>query len=192
MKSADLTAEAVIQSIGTSKAASLGQLHRALGGKGSASGSLAKRLKELVPNIGELFAANKGEAGEEKATAKAEKDPKPEKKAKREKASKTAAKKVAEKPAKRAVKRADGNPFRDGSGYGLLFDILAAAGAEGMPVDAWKKKYMSITGKDEAHTRYDTCVLLSAQESPTGSRHRSCREGFWIRRECDNLVLCIG
>jgi len=183
MKSAELTAEAVLQSIGTSKAASLGQLHRALGGKGSVPGSVAKKLKELVPNIGELFAANKGDPGEEKKATP--KTGKPTKKAKGGKVSK--AKMGEDKPTKRLVKHSASNPFRPG-GYGILYDILASH-PDGMAVDALKRRYMEITGKDADHARYDLCVILSAKDSPTGPRHRSCREGFWIERENDHARL---
>ena len=186
MKTSELTADAILQSIGKNGLTSLGQLHRALGGKGSAPGSVAKRLKELVPNISELFAANKTQAA---SAPKAKKNAKAAKKVTSGKASK--AKSGEDKSIKRLVKHAESNPFRDGCGYGILYDILASH-PDGMSVEALKKRYMDITGKDAAHARYDLCVVLSAKESPTGPRHRSCREGFWVDRENDNVRLRVG
>ena len=47
------------------------------------------------------------------------------------------------------------------------------------------------TGKDPKHASYDLSVLLSAKESPTGPRHRSCREGFWVKREHHHYTLML-
>jgi hypothetical protein len=48
---------------------------------------------------------------------------------------------------------------------------------------------MKATGKDQKHARYDVSVVLSAKDSSTGPRHRSCREGFWVERENSHVRL---
>jgi hypothetical protein len=45
------------------------------------------------------------------------------------------------------------------------------------------------TGKSTTKASFDVSVILSAKDSPTGPRHQSCREGFWIEREADHCRL---
>ena len=86
--------------------------------------------------------------------------------------------------------RADGNPFREGSAYGVAFDCLAhAGGSEGISKGQLVMAVASATGKDERHASYDCAVLLSAKEN--GERHQSCRPGFWVERVNDFLKLHV-
>lgn len=83
--------------------------------------------------------------------------------------------------------RAEGDPFRPGSSYSIAFSALKKSA--GMTRQQLVAEVAKATGKDERHAGYDVAVLLSAKDSPTGPRHQSCREGFWIEREGDHIRL---
>ena len=85
--------------------------------------------------------------------------------------------------------RADGNPFRNGSAYGVAYDCLHHAGSEGITRGQLVMEVAKTTGKDEKHAGYDVAVLLSAKEN--GERHQSCRPGFWVERTNDFLKLHV-
>lgn len=75
------------------------------------------------------------------------------------------------------------NPFREGSSYALAFDILAA-NRKGMNRADLTKEYSRVSKKPLKNAGYDIAVLLSPKsEKPTSERHRSCRDGFGIRKE---------
>jgi hypothetical protein len=83
--------------------------------------------------------------------------------------------------------RHDKNPFRPTSSYGLAFDILAAH-PKGIHSQKLLEIYGKEAGKDEVHSRYDLAVLLSAKQD---KRHKSCKEGFYVERENDNVRMII-
>ena len=103
---------------------------------------------------------------------------------KKKTAPKTPAKKPVAKKAggKKSYKRHAKNPFREGSGYGLVFDILAAH-PKGMRRDQLVEAYAKASGKPLKTAGYDCAVVLSAKDSVTGPRHRSCRNGFFCIKE---------
>lgn len=159
---------------------SLTEVYHILGGAGKLSGSIAKKMRELVPGIEERLASNKAGAG----TAKSEGS---EIQLKSKPAQK-ADKKPAKAAAKTNILRHPKNPFRVGSSYGLLVDLLASVGPKGIGKPDLIKAYSSASGKDETHCRYDLAVILSA--STTAEKmHRSCRSGFSILREGDHLRI---
>ena len=82
------------------------------------------------------------------------------------------------------------NPFREGSSYGAIFDAFVLK-KNGIRRDELSKLAMEATGKDAKHASYDLAVILSAKDSNTGQRHKSSREGYWVRRENDHLILMI-
>jgi hypothetical protein len=103
--------------------------------------------------------------------------------------SKSAVKRTKKKVAKKnQFPRAEGNPFREKSSYGVAFDILAKH-KEGLPRQKLIELLATATGKSTTKASFDVSVILSAKQSPTGPRHRSCREGFWIQRETDHCTL---
>ena len=103
--------------------------------------------------------------------------------------SKSAVKRTTKKGAKKnQYPRAESNPFREGSSYGVAFDILAKH-KEGLPRQKLVELLASATGKSTTKASFDVAVVLSAKGSPTGPRHRSCREGYWIEREADHCTL---
>jgi len=79
------------------------------------------------------------------------------------------------------------NSFREGSSYAVTFDVLAHAGEEGMTREALVAAVAKATHKDLKHAGYDVAVLLSAKED--GSRHQSCKPGFWVERINDHCRL---
>jgi hypothetical protein len=102
------------------------------------------------------------------------------------------------KPSKKANKgvvlskfpRHPKNPFREGSAYSAIFDAFVTK-KNGIRRDELTKLAMEATGKDMKHSSYNLAVILSAKDSNTGSRHQSCREGFFVEREGDHLTLKI-
>ena len=107
------------------------------------------------------------------------------------KKAKEPAKKPPHKPAKvtsSPYPRHEKNAFREGSSYSTAFDLLASR-KSGIRRDEAVKLLAEATGKDIKHAGYDLAVLCSAKESVTGPRHKSCKEGFWIMKENDHLLL---
>jgi hypothetical protein len=110
------------------------------------------------------------------------------------KAPKTAVKsaKVTKPVIKSKYARHPQNPYRQGSGYGLVFDILASH-KEGLRRDVLVKLYSQESGKDEKKgAMWDSTVVLSGSESNTGKRHRSAREGYWVKKTNDHVMLMVG
>lgn len=180
----------------------------------SVSGSFTKRLKELVPEINDLFKAvapvkaEKAAGKPVKATKTTKTTKATESKGKVSKAPKAIPIKPikpVKEPKSKAVKgekaakvvkgsgnqpRHERNPFRAGSSYATVFDVFAMH-PEGIRRDELLTKVSAAIGKDLKHAAYDLAVILSAKDSNTGERHRSCREGFWVKRENDHLTLMI-
>jgi hypothetical protein len=172
MKAIEMTAEAVNKALEASKATSLTGLYRALGGSGSIPGSTAKRMRELVGDLEERLAKNKA-VGSPATKPTAKKEPK------------------AAKPKASRVPRHPQNPFREGSNYGTLVDLIAQAGQTGVSKDSLIKSYCRATGKEERLAKYDLSVIVSASQDAE-KRHRSCRDGFQVIRVGDNLSVTFG
>ena len=104
---------------------------------------------------------------------------------------KSVKKRVTKKPAPKRqtitnIPPTNGNPFRKGSSYGRIFDVLASA--PGLTREDLLKNAMKAIHKDARHTGFDLSVVLSAKNNPTGKRHPSCRPGFWIEKTADGLL----
>ena len=148
---------------------------KALGGSGSVSGSASKRLRLAAPGVEAILAENKGK------TAKAEGSVVPLKSKRLPKTDK----KPAKAPKKSAVPHNPRNPFRKSdSGYGLLVDIIAFAGTQGIGKEDLLKAYCKASGKDLQHAKYDLAVINSASDT-SNKLHRSCAGGFTILKEGD-------
>lgn len=95
---------------------------------------------------------------------------------------------IKQKKSKTAFPPANGCPFRSGSAYATVYSILSAH-----PAGITRQKLIELaakaTSKSIKRAGFDVSVLLSAKESLTSKRHRSCRDGFWVQRENDHLVL---
>ena len=176
-KTIEINADSIKKAL-ESKPTSLTGLWKALGGSGSVSGSAAKKMREAVPGIEGILSTNKA------GTAKTEGKVVPPKSKRGQKGDKRTAKAVA----KSKVPRHKDNPFRLGSGYGLLLDIIANAGEKGIGKEDLLKAYCKATGKDIIHAKYDLAVINSASET-SDKRHRSCADGFTVLKETDNYRI---
>lgn len=177
-KSVQITAETIKKALESSKPTSLTGLWKTLGGSGSVSGSASKRMREEFPGIETILAGNK------EKTAKADGAIEPLKPKPAKKADKKPAKAVAKSKYPRHAK----NPFRPGSGYGLILDIIANAGSKGIGKEDLLNAYCKATGKDIVHAMYDLAVINSASET-SEKRHRSCADGFTIIKTVDNYRI---
>ena len=201
----ELTAESLKVVVESKKPTSLTQLAHELGYTGSVSSTLTRKFRQLVPDIDALLKGSEGSATGTTGSAgktEAAKD----KPAKVKKAAPKAAAKSTTKPAAKSTKPAVAqgkwkhdprNPFRQGSAYALCFDILAAH-RDGLPREKLVALLAEATGKDAKHAAYDAQVLLSARPNEDGlnnndspCRHRSCRPGFWVKRENGHVQLMI-
>ena len=176
-KTIEINAESIKKAL-ESNPTSLTGLWKALGGSGSVSGSASKRLREAWPGVEAILAGNK--AGTAKVegmvvSPKAKRLPKTDKK-------------PAKAPKKSAVPRNLKNPFRDGSSYGLLVDLIAGVGSKGIGKETLLAEFCRISGKDLQHAKYDLAVINSASET-SERRHRSCADGFTILKEGDNYRI---
>ena len=174
MSKLELSRGRIEEILESKKPVSLTEVYRYLGGIGKLSGSTGKQMRTLVPDIEKVVAGNRaGEGkGEPKETLRTSgKSKKPGKKA-----------------SKATYPHCDKNPFREGSNYALAFDILASF-PEGLPLAEWRERYAKAARKSLILAGYGIQVLLTAKDTPTGERHRSCRDGFFIERQCDHVTL---
>lgn len=163
--------QAVVEKCLQDGAKSMSELYKALGGKSKASGSFSSKIRTLCPNVDDRLKANQ--------VVKPENSNKP-----------SDATKPAKNKSSLKFSRHSKNPFRPSSSYGVAFDILAAH-PKGMNKDELVRLLAKTTGKSEKLAGYDASVVLSAKESPTGMRHRSCKEGFWIHKENKFVKLML-
>jgi len=83
------------------------------------------------------------------------------------------------------------NPFRPLSSYGKCFDILASV-PDGIHREKLSELLAKETGKKLRLAGYDMAVLLSArEEAVNGKRHRSCKDGFYVKRTNDHVQLVL-
>ena len=176
MSKVEINQQKIIIALESRSPKSLTEIYHILGGAGKLSGSIAKKMRELVPGIEKILAENK--AGVMKAEEKPQTDlPKPGKTGK-----------GAKKNSKPMYAHCAKNPFREGSNYALAFDVLASF-PEGLPLAEWRERYAIAARKPLKLASYDIQVLLTAKDTPTGERHRSCRDGYYIERQCDHVRI---
>ena len=186
MPKVEVSREKIVEILESKSPKSLTEVYRHLGGVGKLSGSVAGKMRTLVPDIEKVVAGNRaGEGAKGEGAAK-----KGEPKGRGETTLRTSgkSKKTAKRASKATYPHCDMNPFREGSNYSLAFDILAAS-KDGLPLADWRERYAKAARKPLKLAVYDIQVLLTAKESPTGERHRSCRDGFYIEREGDHVTL---
>lgn len=180
MPKVEINQQKIIIALESRAPKSLTEVYRILGGAGKLSGSVAKKMRELVPGIEETLARNKAGEGEaeEKPRATIPKSGKSGKGAK-----------TISKASKAKVPRHPKNPFREGSGYGLLLDLIANAGSKGIGKEDLLKAYCKATGKDLIHAKFDLSVINSGEAGR--NRHRSMKDNVTIIRESDNYQVRI-
>ena len=165
-KKADLTVEAVVKAM--AGATSMTQISKALGYKGSISGSTAKAIRKLVPDVDQMLSINKNPKGGVVA--------KPEK----------VAKKVTSPSARGGPDRHPAYPYRAGGAYSAVFDCLARADVmnDGINRDKLVEMVAKVLGKTPKLAGYDVAVVCSPKDvSPTSERDRSAQEGYGIERQ---------
>ena len=150
-------------------AKSMTEIARHLGHKGSISGKLAKQIRELVPDIADRLKSNIGQMYAKKVAEKIANNPKPTGK----------------------FRRHPKNPFREGSGYALAFDVLASH-QTGVARDHLTNLYAKAARKPLKNASFDIAVLLSPKgESVTSERHKSCREGYGLKRDGNHYQIVL-
>jgi len=186
----ELTAESLKAVIDEKCPSSLTRLSHEFGYKGSVSGSLAKKFRALLPGIDAMLEGTANSNGKPETMVGNGKGAK-------NKTTKGAVAAKGKPIAKEIGKwpRDPRNVFRPGA-YGTCFDILARH-----PTGLQKEKLIELlaeaTGKDVKHAAFDAQVLLSAKANDNGlsnndsPRHRSCRPGFWVRRENGHVQLML-
>jgi len=101
------------------------------------------------------------------------------------------AKKVTAKVVKTpAYGRHPSNPFRPLSSYSKVYDVFSSY-KQGVNRQDLLKAVSRFIGKHEKHSSYDLAVILSAKESNNGPRHKSCRPGYWVKKENSNVCMMI-
>jgi hypothetical protein len=182
----EITAETITTIINDKRPTSLTDISRALGHKGTISGSVAARIRELVPNVADLLAANKP-AKDAKSASDAKQAGNPKVK----KAAKASAKPAGKKTAGAvAYPIPDCTPYRESSGYAQVWAILHAHKDTGISKTDLTAKYKAWCKKPDANCGFDVHVVISPRED--GSCHRSAAKAaqtYWVERENDFLRL---
>lgn len=179
-------------------ATSISGIWKSIGGKGNISGSTAKKIRELVPDIQDRLNTNKNKPTDKPGLPHEPSIPaapvndtvvsaKPTKATTAVKPKKT---KEPKPTRKSKYPRHSQNPYRIGSNYGLAFDVLAAH-PTGIGRDELINLLRKENGKDFQHTLYDLSVVLSAKESPTGPRHRSAKDGYYVEKQYHHYKLVL-
>jgi hypothetical protein len=197
----ELTADTVRKLIEEKKPSSFTRLAHMLGYKGSVSSSLTKKFRTLLPDIDDLLnratksAACGGKPTAGETMAKAVKSVKHTDTTVKSPANQVKAKPAGAKGGKYA--RDPRNPFRAGSSYGTVVDIMASY-PNGVEKEMLIRLVAAETGKSLTRAGYDCQVVLSARPNQDGlsnndsPRNRSCRPGFWVKRENDCVTLMVG
>ena len=187
MPKVDICQQKIIVALESRSPKTLTEIYRILGGTGKLSGTLAAKIREAVPGIEKTLAQNKDAETVKSEGVETHLKSKPPKKAgkKPAKTEKNAPKATGFKS---KVPRHPKNPFRpESSSYGILVDLIAQAGVQGIGRDSLLKEFCRITGKDEVHAKYDLAVINSAVAG--GNRHKSCKDGFVLIKDVDNYRI---
>lgn len=182
MSKVEISRENIVAILESKSPKTLTDVYRLLGAQGKKlSGSVAKKIRELVPGIEERLASNKASA----ETAMVERIPKGDGATNRISKKSKGVKKTSKTG---QFPHSKDNPFRPNSNYALAFDVLASF-PDGLPLATWRELYAKAAKKSLKLASFDTQVLLTAKDRPTSERHRSCRSGFYIERQCDHVTL---
>ena len=178
-KTIKIDAETIKNALEISKPTSLTGLWKSLGGSGSVSGSASKRMREAVPGIEKILAENKAVVPLKSERCQKDDGSTYQTSGKFKKLASTA---------KTEIPRHPKNPFRHSlTGYGLLVDLIANAGSNGIGKELLLSQYCEISGKDLRHAKFDLAVINSGVAG--GTRHRSMRDGVTVIKDVDNYRI---
>ena len=177
MPKIELSKENIVAILESKSPKSLTEVYRLLGGH-KLSGSTAKKLRSLVPDVEERLAKNKGGAGEAegKSPATLRTSGKSDKVAK------------SRKPRVHQPEEAESTPYRKGSAYSKVYQILAEH-PNGISRADLIREAARRCKKTASRSAFDVAVVVSPRESCTGPRHRSARDGYFLEVEGSCLKL---
>ena len=168
----ELNQQKIIIALESRSPKSLTEVYRILGGAGKLSGSVAKKMRELVPGIEERLASNK--AGKMKAEEKPQ--------ATIPKSGKTGKGAKSRKPGVHQPEEAESTPYRKGSAYSKVYQILTEH-PDGISRTELIREAARRCKKPANRSAFDVAVVVSPRESCTGLRHRSARDGYYVKVE---------
>ena len=179
MPKIELSKESIVGVLESKSPKSLTEIYRHLGGTGKLSGSVAKMMRELVPGIEERLASNKAGQGdaEEKPQATIPKSGKTGKGVK-------SGKSRVHQP-----EDVESTPYRKGSAYSKVYQILAEH-PNGISRADLIREAARRSKKPASRSAFDVAVVVSPRESCTGPRHRSARDGYYVKVEGSCYTLC--
>lgn len=164
MSKTELSKEKIVEILESKSPRTLTEVYRLLGGV-KLSGSVAGKMRFLVPDISERLAKNKGG------------DPlKPEAVAK------------PRKPKVLQPEEAESTPYRKGSAYSKVYQILAEH-PDGISRTDLIREAARRCKKPASRSAFDVAVVVSPRESCTGPRHRSARESYFVKVEGSCFTL---
>ena len=164
-KTIEINAESIKKALESSKPTSLTGLWKALGGSGSVSKSASQRMRKAVPEVEKILAGNKSG------------DPmKPEPVAK------------PKKPKVLQFEEAESTPYRKGSAYSRIYQILMEH-PDGISRADLIREAARRCKKPASRSAFDVAVVVSPRESCTGPRHRSARESYFVKVEGSCFTL---
>lgn len=178
-KRSELSAESIRNAL-ASGATSLIQVWRGLGRTGNMDGSATARMRALVPDLDTIMEANKAT----KYGPGAGSIPK-------------LAVKIPAKAAPdgaSAPTRHPANPYHVGSMYGTILDCMATPEAlrKGVSREKLAAMVAAILKRDPRLVAYGVTVVCSPEDSSlTCHRHRSCREGYGVRKTDGGWVKLV-
>ena len=178
MPKVEISREKIVEVLDSKSPKSLTEIYRHLGGQGKLSGSVAGKMRSLVPGIEERLASNK--AGEMKAEEKTQ--PTIPKSGKTGKGAKSGKSRVHQ------PEEAESTPYRKGSAYSKVYQILAEH-PNGISRADLIREAARRCKKPASRSAFDVAVVVSPRESCTGPRHRSARDGYFLEVEGSCLKL---
>jgi hypothetical protein len=160
MSKVEISREKIIEILESKSPKTLTEVYRLLGARGiKLSGSVAGKMRSLVSDIEERLAKNK--AG----------DPvKPEPVAK------------PGKPKVRKPEETASTPYRKGSAYSKVYQILMEH-PDGISRADLIREAARRCKKPANRSAFDVAVVVSPRESCTGPRHRSARDFYYVEVE---------
>lgn len=179
MSKVEISREKLVEILESKSPKTLTEVYRLLGSQGKKlSGSVAGKMRSLVSDIEERLAKNKAGEGavEGKPTATLRTSGKSDKVAK------------PGKPKVRKPEETASTPYRKGSAYSKVYQILMEH-PDGISRADLIREAARRCKKPASRSAFDVAVVVSPRESCTGPRHRSARESYFVKVEGSCFTL---